>query len=175
MSGAPRNTPLKSARTGFPPGRRAREEWSAGGVVLRRIRGVLHALLIKDPYGNWGLPKGHLEGAESPQEAGLREVEEETGLGDLKLGEKLRTINWYFRLKGKLIHKHCTFFLMTSAAGEPTPQESEGITDCAWLPLLEAIDEVGYENAREVLRDAARLLFQHENASPDQGQGGEAP
>jgi len=159
VSPGTRPTPPMSARSGLPQRRKAREEWSAGGVVLRRIRGVLHALLIKDPYGNWGLPKGHLEGEENPHEAGLREVEEETGLVDLVLGPKLRTIDWYFRLKGRLIHKHCTFFLMTSGDGEPVPQEAEGITDCAWLPLLEAIDRVGYENAREVLMDAARVVF----------------
>jgi hypothetical protein len=87
-------------------------------------------------------------------------VEEETGLGDLALGPELRTIDWYFRLKGKLVHKHCTFFLMTSVSGDPVPEEAEGITDCAWLPLLEALDAVGYENAREVLRDATRAVFE---------------
>ena len=166
MSPGANPRPLKSARSGLPPGRKAREEWSAGGVVLRRVRGVLHALLIKDPYGNWGLPKGHLEGAENPQQAGLREVEEETGLGDLILGPKLRTIDWYFRLKGKLIHKHCTFFLMTSHEGTPVPQEAEGITDCVWLPLVEAIDTVGYENAREVLMDAAHVVFRQKEPAP---------
>lgn len=168
MSGGSKVTPLKSARSGLPQGRRAKEECSAGGVVLRRIQGVIHALLIKDPYGNWGLPKGHLEGSESPQQAGLREVEEETGLMDLVLGKKLRTIDWYFRLKEKLIHKHCTFFLMTSLSGVPVPEEAEGITDCIWLPLVEAIDSVGYENAREVLRDAARMVFEVEEKPPPQ-------
>jgi 8-oxo-dGTP pyrophosphatase MutT (NUDIX family) len=152
-----------SARSGLPQRRKAREEWSAGGVVLRRVRGVFHALLIRDPYGNWGLPKGHLEGSENPEEAGLREVEEETGLVDLVLGPELRTIDWYFRLKGRLVHKHCTFFLMTSGEGDPVPQEAEGITDCLWLPLLEAIEQVGYENAREVLMDAARCVFTSED------------
>jgi 8-oxo-dGTP pyrophosphatase MutT (NUDIX family) len=126
-------------------------------VVLRRIRGTIYVLLIRDPYGNWGLPKGHLEGGESSQEAGLREVEEETGLRDLELGPRLRTIDWYFRLKGKLIHKHCTFFLMASESGEPVPEEAEGITECRWIPLLEAVEIVAYENAREVVRDAARV------------------
>jgi hypothetical protein len=81
---------------------------------------------------------------------------------DLALGRKLRTINWYFRLKGRLIHKHCTFFLMTSLTGDPVPEEAEGITDCIWLPLIEAIDRVGYENAREVLRDATRVALELE-------------
>ena len=151
--------PLKSARSGLQSGRRAREERSAGGVVLRRIRGQIHALLIKDPYGNWGLPKGHLEGSEGPPEAGLREVSEETGLSDLQLGPKLRTIDWYFRLRGRLIHKYCTFFLMASEAGEPVPEEAEGITECRWIPLLEAVVAVDYENAREVVRDAARIAL----------------
>lgn len=116
-------------------------------------------MLIKDPYGNWGLPKGHLEGAEGPQEAGLREVGEETGLGDLRLGPRLRTIDWYFRLKGRLIHKHCTFFLMMSEEGCPVPEEAEGITECRWVPLLEAVETVDYENARAVVRDAARIAL----------------
>jgi 8-oxo-dGTP pyrophosphatase MutT (NUDIX family) len=159
-----RASPLKSARSGLQSGRRAREEWSAGGVVLRRIQGQIHALLINDPYGNWGLPKGHLEGSEGPQEAGLREVTEETGLRDLKLGPKLRTIDWYFRLRGRLVHKHCTFFLMASESGEPVPEEAEGISECKFVPLLEAVDAVDYENAREVVRDAARLALNPEES-----------
>jgi 8-oxo-dGTP pyrophosphatase MutT (NUDIX family) len=154
-----RPRPLRSARSGIHEGRRVREEKSAGGVVLRRIDGKLHVLLIKDPYGKWGLPKGHLEGAEDSPAAGLREVGEETGLGDLELGPKLRTIDWYFRLRGQLIHKHCTFFLMVSESGDPVPEEAEGITECRWIPLLEAIDAVEYENAREVVRDAARMVL----------------
>ena len=128
-------------------------------MVLRRINGRIHALLIKDPYGNWGLPKGHLEGPESPEEAGLREVSEETGLGDVRVRPRLRTIDWYFRLKGRLIHKFCTFFLMASEAGDPIPQAEEGISDCEWVPLLEVVEAVDYENAREVVRDAARIAL----------------
>jgi 8-oxo-dGTP pyrophosphatase MutT (NUDIX family) len=132
-------------------------------VVLRRINGQLHALLIKDPYGNWGLPKGHLEGSEGPEAAGLREVCEETGLEDVKLGPKLRTIDWYFRLKGRLIHKYCTFFLMVSESGDPVPEEAEGITECLWVPLLGAIDAVDYENARSVVKDAVRIVMNPED------------
>jgi len=128
-------------------------------VVLRRIDGRIHALLIKDPYGNWGLPKGHLEPSEGPAEAGLREVTEETGLADIEVGPRLRTIDWYFRQKGRLIHKHCTFYLMSSNSGDPIPEAAEGITECLWVPLLEAVDAVDYENAREVVRDAARIAL----------------
>lgn len=134
-------------------------------MVLRRIHGQINALLIRDPYGNWGLPKGHLEDGEGPSEAGLREVAEETGLGDLQLGPRLGTIDWHFRLRGRLIHKYCTFFLMTSGQGTPVPQAEEGITACEWVPLLEAIAVVDYENAREVVRDAARLVLNPDGSS----------
>jgi 8-oxo-dGTP pyrophosphatase MutT (NUDIX family) len=139
-------------------GGKARNETSAGGVVLRRIDGAVHVLLIHDPYGNWGLPKGHLEADEDPPTAGLREVREETGLNDLKLGPELGTIDWYFRMRGRLIHKHCTFFLMISRSGDAVPEREEGITECRWLPLESAAEHVTYDNAREVVREAARIL-----------------
>lgn len=135
-----------------------RVETSAGGVIFRRAEGRVHVLLIRDAYRHWGLPKGHVEGCESASEAALREVTEETGLCQLRLGPRLRTIDWYFRFRGRLIHKYCHFFLIECPAGEPCPQEEEGITECVWLPLEEAIQAISYENAREVLRLAAEAL-----------------
>ena len=64
--------------------RRAELEVSAGGIVFRRVPGEApRYLLIRDSYNNWGFPKGHLEGDESPAEAALRETAEETGLQQL--------------------------------------------------------------------------------------------
>jgi len=136
---------------------RARTERSAGGVVLRRIDDVVHALVILDPYKNWGLPKGHLEEGEGSGAAALREVREETGLTDVTIGPELATIDWFFRMDGRLVHKFCSFFLMGSASGDPAPQTSEGITECAWVPLDVAEARITYGNAREVMK-AARLL-----------------
>lgn len=138
--------------------REAREEVSAGGVVIRDVDGAPHVLLIRDPYRNWGLPKGHVEGGEEPPEAALREVREETGLTELVLGPDLGTIDWHFRIRGTLIHKYCHFFLMVSPDGETMPQHAEGITECRWLPLDEAIRSVTYDNAREMIRIAVRVL-----------------
>lgn len=137
---------------------RARIERSAGGVVARRIEGEIHVLLIRDPYRNWGLPKGHLEDAEDAAQAALREVREETGLEALELGPELDTIDWYFRLHGTLVHKFCAFFLMTSPEGEPVPEVDEGITECVWLPVDDALVRISYDNARAVLGQAAELL-----------------
>jgi 8-oxo-dGTP pyrophosphatase MutT (NUDIX family) len=143
------------------PGARRRSpriETSAGGVIYRRSNGAAQVLLIRDAYSHWGFPKGHLEQGETAAEAALREVREETGLQDLVLGQPLPTIDWYFRFRGRLIHKYCHFFLIEAPTGVPSPQRSEGITDCRWLPLDEAVKAISYDNAREVLRTAVAAL-----------------
>lgn len=138
---------------------RAQRETSAGGVVFRRgPDGQLRYLLIRDSYRNWGFPKGHLEVGEPPADAARREVTEETGLTDLILHGPIRVIDWYFRFRGKTIHKYCHFFLLESRAGEPVPQADEGITECAWRQHEEALETISYDNARGVLRRAAEMV-----------------
>ncbi len=126
--------------------------------MFRRIGDDVHFLLIRDPYENWGLPKGHVEGEETPEQAALREITEETGLDELRAECELPTIDWYFRDRGRLVHKYCHFYLVESVTGDPSPQLDEGITECVWLPADEAIRVITYENAREVLRAAVRAV-----------------
>jgi 8-oxo-dGTP pyrophosphatase MutT (NUDIX family) len=134
----------------------ARLETSSGGVVYRQHEGGLQFLLIKDPYENWGLPKGHLEGGETPVQAAIREVAEETGLCELRVVAQLPTIDWYFKDQGRLVHKFCHFFLLECAGGEARPQLDEGISACAWKSIEDALATVTYANAREVLRAAGQ-------------------
>ena len=134
---------------------RAVRETSAGGVVFRRgADGVVRFLLIKDSYDNWGFPKGHVEKDEPPLGAARREVAEETGLTDLVQQGPLDTIDWYFRFRGRTIHKTCHFFLFESPSGEAVPQEDEGISACVWKPGREAATTISYDNARAVLDQA---------------------
>lgn len=137
-----------------------RRESSAGGVVYRiaEVGGKPLFLLIRDSYGNWGFPKGHLERGERPDTAALREVMEETGLRALRLVGSIATIEWFFRLHGSLIHKNCQFFLMEATAAATKPQRSEGITDCRWTTMDEAVGLIVYENARDVMRVAGEMV-----------------
>lgn len=134
------------------PPAQARRETSAGGVVVRRDGEHTLYLLIRDSYGNWGLPKGHVEAGEDPGDAALREVREETGLADVRLSGAIHTIDWYFRFRGRLVHKVCHFYLMQTENAETRPQRDEGITACRWEPFADAVHLVAYENARDVLR-----------------------
>ena len=137
---------------------RARRESSAGGVVFRMSRGQPLFLLIQDSYGNWGFPKGHLERGERADTAALREVMEETGLDSVSVVAAIATIEWFFRFRGRLIHKNCQFYLMETATTDTRPQQAEGITACRWSTLDEGLKLIGYENARGVLRHASELL-----------------
>ncbi|GMV11445.1 MAG: hypothetical protein ABS52_17610 [Gemmatimonadetes bacterium SCN 70-22] len=146
-------------------GGRAREEVSAGGVVVRVAEGRPLFLLIRDSYRNWGFPKGHLETGETADAAAMREVAEETGLEVLRLRGEIETIDWYFRFRGRLIHKVCHFYLMETDTAATCPQRDEGITACRWEPFERAIELVSYENARAVLRRAFELVSATPTAS----------
>ena len=134
------------------------EETSAGGVVFRRQEAGAVILVIKDAYKNWGFPKGHVEPGEEAAAAALREITEETGLTELVNHGRIQDIDWFFRFRGKLIHKTCTFYLVESPSGEPQPQHDEGITACRWLGIEEALTTLSYANAREVLRAAGSVI-----------------
>jgi 8-oxo-dGTP pyrophosphatase MutT (NUDIX family) len=127
--------------------------------VFRRGPGGPRFLLIRDPYGNWGLPKGHVEDADaSLEDAARREVSEETGLPRPRIVGALPTIDWYFRSGGRLIHKTCHFYLMESASGEAVPQAAEGISACTWEHADDALAMITYDNARAVLDAATRAV-----------------
>lgn len=149
-------------RAGRGPGRRtrrgARQETSAGGVVYHGESETRQFLVIRDPYGHWGLPKGHVEGEETLEQAAVREVTEETGLERLRIQESLPRIDWYFRAHGRLIHKYCHFFLMLALDDATTPRVEEGISACEWLSFGDALSRISYENTRGVLRTAGLRL-----------------
>ena len=128
-------------------------ETSAGGVVVRMGETDAGAprpffLIIRDSYNNWGFPKGHVEDGERL----------EAGLDDLIVRSSLDTIDWYFRFRGRLIHKVCHFYLMFTDLADTSPQRSEGITACRWELYEDAAQLVSYANARDVLRHAHDLV-----------------
>jgi len=140
-------------------GEAVRIELSAGGVIYRRGAPGSEILVIKDAYGNWGFPKGHLEGEESPRDAALRECREETGLTRLRADDWVGMTDWYFRDGAVVVHKFCDYYLLEADPGEdPEPQRGEGIRACEWLRADVALARVTYDNARHILELALERI-----------------
>ncbi len=130
--------------------RRTRNEYSAGGLVLSLRNGVpFVAMIATRGRTRWGLPKGAVSEGETPADAALREVREETGL-EAKIVKPLETIQYFFRVGDTLIRKRVEFFLMQYVAGEITPQLSE-VDDVEWVELGESLERSSFESERKLL------------------------
>jgi ADP-ribose pyrophosphatase YjhB (NUDIX family) len=104
----------------------------------------------------WSLPKGHLEGGETAEQAAVREVAEETGIDGTIVGE-LGTIDFWFIADGRRIHKTVHHFLLRAVGGQLSDSDVE-VTEVAWVPLPEIADKLAYSDERDLLQAANRLL-----------------
>src|ERR1700751_3254872 len=96
-----------------------RREFSAGGVLVRRLRGRWVFAAIRPagrPRGLWALPKGQIDLGEPAETAALREVVEETGVRGRSLG-KLGDVRYWFNWEGERIFKVVSFFLVRYEGG----------------------------------------------------------
>jgi 8-oxo-dGTP pyrophosphatase MutT (NUDIX family) len=88
--------------------------------------------------GKWDLPKGKLDEGETLERCAVREVEEETGLKNVRLGEPL-VVTWHtYDENGKHILKESHWYRMTASSKQAiTPQLEEQITELRWVPVEE--------------------------------------
>ena len=118
------------------------EETSAGGLVVDVPRAMARAAVIarlnRAGRVEWCLPKGHLEQGETPEQAAVREIEEETGIRG-RVVRPLGTIEYRFSAEGRRVHKLVHHYLLEAVGGtlsiEGDPDQ-EAI-DVAWVPLHE--------------------------------------
>jgi ADP-ribose pyrophosphatase YjhB (NUDIX family) len=130
---------------------RAEREFSAGGVVVRGGEVVVIRPKRRDQDGNAviALPKGHLDGAETAEEAAAREVREETGVV-AELVCKLGDVRYFYQRKGRRIFKVVEFFLFDYRAGDVADHDDE-IEEAWWWPLERASRELSYPGEREMV------------------------
>ncbi|TFF86153.1 MAG: NUDIX domain-containing protein [Promethearchaeota archaeon] len=132
------------------------EERSAGAIIFRRDKdekNKIYYLLLKYGSGHWGFAKGNIEENEKPKETTLREIEEETGLSDIKiLNNFSELIEYYYYRGGKRIHKIVKFFLgKTDFKDIKISYEHE---DYKWVPFNEAINLLSFKNSQNILKKA---------------------
>jgi ADP-ribose pyrophosphatase YjhB (NUDIX family) len=136
------------------------EETSAGGLVLDLRSDDARAALIarRDRRGRllWSLPKGHVEGGETNEQAAVREVAEETGVTGAIVAP-LGTIDFWFVTGRSRIHKTVHHYLLLRTAGELSDQDTE-VSAVAWVPLGQVARKLAYADERRLLDDVPALL-----------------
>ena len=140
-----------------------RREFSAGGVVVRRLRGSWRMAAIRPagkPAGLWALPKGIVGADEPPEEAAIREVAEETGVRARSLG-KLGDIRYVYTWEGERVFKVVSFYLLRYSSGrlgDVPPEHAHEVAEVRWLPLEEAPKLLAYKGEREMAEKALAAL-----------------
>jgi 8-oxo-dGTP pyrophosphatase MutT (NUDIX family) len=123
-------------------------EFSAGGVVVRRMRGRPFVAVVRVRDEVLALPKGHPDAGESAADAAWREVREETGL-EAELVEKLDDIRYWYVRGGERVMKIVSFFLFRYRRGRVADHDHE-VEEALWIPLEEAPDRLAYKGEREM-------------------------
>ena len=155
-----------------------RREFSAGGVVVRRMRGRWWMAVVRpqrDPGRPevWALPKGLIDSGERAAETAVRESYEETGVrgvADRKLGDVRYVYTW----GGQRIFKVVSFFLVRATTGRigalPAGMEIE-VAEARWVPLEDAPGLLSYRGEKEMAEKAIEALEGDPSLAPAPASG----
>jgi 8-oxo-dGTP diphosphatase len=99
-----------------------------------------------------GLPKGHLDGDETPQQAARREVAEEAGV-TAELVDELGDVSYRYERTSRRVAKTVRFYLFRYVSGNVEDHDHE-IEEARWMPLEQAARELTYAGEREMVRRA---------------------
>jgi 8-oxo-dGTP pyrophosphatase MutT (NUDIX family) len=113
--------------------------------------------------GLWALPKGNIGPGEKPEEAALREVEEETGV-EARLVTKLGDVRYVYTWAGERIFKVVSFYLFRyrrGRLGAIAPEQRIEVDEARWLPLEEAPRLLAYGGERQMAEKALAFIRDH--------------
>ena len=147
--------------------------FSAGGIVLRpqgydpvsstsetgseKNDGKWEVLVTQhSKHKGWDFPKGHLEVAESSEQAAVREVEEEVGV-KAEIIEKAGQTQYFYWEDGVKVLKTVTFFLMRYL-GESEATTAFEVSDHKWLTPDEVEAQLTFKDTKELWKKAKEKI-----------------
>ena len=111
---------------------------AAGGIVCNENNEILMIFRL----GKWDFPKGKVEEGELYDQTAVREVEEETGIQNIVLGEPLPSTFHTYPLHGENILKETHWYKMTASSQSLTPQTIEDISQAVWISLAQVSEKL---------------------------------
>lgn len=122
---------------------------AAGGFVTN----ARNELLVFFRRGFWDMPKGKIDPGETPEQAAVREVQEETGVQELNLGAFLTHTYHTYPQKGERILKKTWWYRMETPDYHLIPQTEEDIEQIMWVEpeAWLASEPHVYDSIREVI------------------------
>ena len=114
------------------------------GVVLVNFGSVL---LLQSPQGHWGFPKGHYEPEDGVyQQTALRELEEETGISEVRMLDDWRMRTFYtFTRKGRKVEKEVFWFIGETDEYDITLSHEH--RNFMWLEWDDAENQLNFEQS----------------------------
>lgn len=125
---------------------------AAGGIVQNSTKELLFIFRL----GKWDLPKGKMEKGEKPDECAVREVEEETGINNLRLRKKVGETYHTYNQFGKHFLKITHWYYITCTGKQlPVAQEEEQISEAKWIKTMHIKEPMAntYPSIKDILRE----------------------
>jgi len=139
-------------RTHRPAIKEVVREPTAGGIVYRKKpSGEVEILLIADSKNRWTIPKGHIEEGETPRQTAEREIQEETGLKQMKMLDWLGKINFRYRRVNTLVLMTTEIFLVEAQGNTNKIVPQDWMKGIKWFSTNEALDKIEYEDIGKLI------------------------
>lgn len=127
-------------------------EPTAGGVIFRRnAKKEIEILLIQDAKNRWTIPKGHIEEGETAKDTAEREIQEETGLKEMKVLNWLGKINFRYRRASSLVLMTTEIFLVHALGDTNDLKPEDWMNGIKWFSTAEALDKIEYEDIGKII------------------------
>jgi 8-oxo-dGTP pyrophosphatase MutT (NUDIX family) len=128
------------------------KEATAGGIVYRRNKkGELEFLLTQDAKDRWTIPKGHIEPGETTRETAQREIEEETGLKEMRVMDHLGKVSFRYRRGSSLVLMTMHVFLVEALGDTDSLKKEEWMNSIGWFNAGNTLDKIEYEAIEKLI------------------------
>jgi len=135
-------------------------EPTAGGVIFRRNHQTrdIEILLIQDAKNRWTIPKGHIEEGETAKQTAEREIQEETGLREMKVLDWLGKINFRYRRATSLVLMTTDIFLVEAQGNTNNLKPEDWMNGIKWFVSSEALDKIEYDDIGKLILLALKKI-----------------